>query len=110
MVDDYFVKATPSCGCVKLPDEIFLNKLPDYYNASAPKVKTRSIFTWGNPINDDRAYIDNMARLRLNQLIIWNDYAPINAKDVVKVRGKDEQLCDIGMETILKYGIACYKK
>lgn len=83
-VDDYFVKATPSCGCVKLPDEIFLNKLPDYYNASAPKVKTRSIFTWGNPINDYRAYIDNMARLRLNQLIIWNDYAPINAKDVVE--------------------------
>lgn len=82
-VDDYFVTAIPFCGSLKLPDEIFENKVPDYYNASAPQIKTRSVFTWGNPINDYKSYIENMARLKLNQLIIWNDFAPINAKDVV---------------------------
>lgn len=82
-VDDYFVTAIPFCGSLKLPDEIFDNKVPDYYNASAPKIKKRGIFTWGNPINDYKNYIENMARLKLNQLIIWNDFAPINAKDIV---------------------------
>ncbi len=82
-VDDYFVRATPRHGALHLADEIFENNLPEYYNSSAPAIKTRSVFTWGHPINDYRDYIENMARLKLNQLIIWNDYAPINAKDIV---------------------------
>ena len=82
-VDDYFVKAAPVHGAVRLLNEIFDFELPDYYNASAPAIKTRSVFTWGNPINDYRDYIQNMARLRLNQLILWNDYVPLNAKDIV---------------------------
>ncbi len=82
-VDDYFVCATPRHGALHLADEIFENNLPDYYNSSAPAIKTRSVFTWGHPINDYREYIENMARLKLNQLIIWNDYAPLNAKDIV---------------------------
>lgn len=83
-VDDYFVKAAPKHGALYLADEIFEGDIPDYYNASAPTIKTRSVFTWGHPINDYQDYIENMARLKLNQLIIWNDYAPINAKDVVE--------------------------
>ena len=82
-VDDYFVKATPRHGALHLADEIFENELPEYYNSSAPAIKTRSVFTWGHPINDYRDYIENMARLKLNQLIIWNDYAPLNAEDIV---------------------------
>lgn len=64
-------------------DETFEHPLADYYNASAPVIKTRNIFTWGHPINDYREYIDNMARLKYNQLIIWNDYVPLNSADIV---------------------------
>ncbi len=83
-VDDYFVKAAPIHGAVRLCDEIFDFPLPDYYHASAPAIKTRSAWTWGTPINDYRNYIENMARLKLNQLVMWNDYAPLNAKDIVE--------------------------
>lgn len=83
-VDDYFTIAAPiHGGAVKLHNEIFDSLLPEYYHASAPAIKTRGIFTWGHPINDYRNYIENMARLRLNQLIIWNDFVPLNAKDIV---------------------------
>ncbi len=85
-VDDYFslyaYRRSPSLSIV-FYDELFLNELPAYYSASAPAIRTRSIFTWGHPINDYRAYIDTMARMRYNQLIVWNDYAPVNAADVV---------------------------
>ena len=81
-IDDYLTLATPAGAVVQWYD-LFTKDLPDYYHSSAPVVRTRSVFTWGHPINDYRAYIDNMARLRLNQLIIWNDFVPVNAKDVV---------------------------
>ena len=82
-VDDYFGIAAPKHGSVTLVDEIFDNKLPNYYISAAPAIKTRSIFTWGHPINDYRNYIENMARLKLNQLIIWNDFVPLNADEIV---------------------------
>lgn len=82
-IDDYFPLATPMHGSVKLVHELFAHPLPDYFHASAPAFKKRSVFTWGHPINDYRQYIENMARLKLNQLIVWNDYLPLNAKDIV---------------------------
>ena len=82
-VDDYFAYAIPVHDNMHLAHELFLEKLPDYYVSTAPCIKTRSVFTWGHPINDYRAYIDDLARMRLNQLIIWNDYLPINANEVV---------------------------
>ena len=82
-VDDYFVQAAPKHDAVRLMDEVFAFPLPDYYHASAPSIKTRCAWTWGHPINDYRDYIQNMARMKLNQLIIWNDHVPLNAKDVV---------------------------
>lgn len=82
-VDDYFAAAAHKRADLTFFNEIFWHNLPDYYNTNAPAVKKRNIFTWGHPINDYRAYIDNMARLRFNELIIWNDYAPLNAKDIV---------------------------
>ncbi|MBO4411464.1 MAG: hypothetical protein IK088_05015 [Lachnospiraceae bacterium] len=83
-VDDYFVKAAPEHGAVHLMNEVFDFEMPDYCHVSRPAVKKRTVFAWGHTINDYRDYLRNMARLRLNQLIIWNDYAPINAKDVVQ--------------------------
>ena len=83
-VDDYFAFAIPKDHHpIRLTEEIFDFDLPDYYISSAPQIKTRNIFTWGHPITDYRNYIDNMARLKLNQLIIWNDYVPLNAEDIV---------------------------
>jgi len=82
-VDDYFVSAIPHNGAVPMSEKLFEAVLPDYYKASAPKVKTRGVFSWGHPINDYRNYIENMARLKLNQLILWNDFVPLNADDVV---------------------------
>lgn len=82
-VDDYFTQATPRRGQLYFYRELFESPLPDYCHASSPKTETRSIFTWAHPISDYRAYIDNAARLRLNELILWNDYAPVNAREVV---------------------------
>lgn len=84
-VDDYFVLAAPrgNFGRFAEVEHIFAQEhLPDHTKVSSPKCKTRSIFTWGHVINDYHAYIDAMARLRFNQLILWNDYVPINADDV----------------------------
>lgn len=84
-VDDYFVFAAPVASSCRLTQEIFEQKhMPDYFSASAPHTKTRGIFTWGQPIIDYRNYIENMARMRLNQLIIWNDFVPLNANDLVQ--------------------------
>ena len=83
-VDDFFVHTTPMHGGLKMANEIFNHRdLKNYESISAPKFKTRSIFTWGQPILDYRNYIENMARLKFNQIIIWNDIIPLNANDVV---------------------------
>lgn len=84
-VDDYLASATPIFDAyIHLRNELFEQPLPDYYISTAPAFKTRSIFTWGHPINDYREYLGNMARLKLNQLIVWNDYLPLNADEIVE--------------------------
>lgn len=85
-VDEYLPSAAPysgPAGGLRTPYETFNHKLPEYEKKSFSRVKTRSIFTWGHPINDYRKYIENIARLKINQLIVWNDFLPINAKAVV---------------------------
>lgn len=82
-IDEYIPQNAPHYGSNRMPDLIFDSPLPlCCYSQSSSNV-TRSIFTWGHSINDYRNYIDNMARLRFNQLIIWNDYVPINICDVI---------------------------
>ena len=82
-VDGYLTFEAPKRCWLAFPSEFFERKIPDYYNASAPAIKTRNVWTWGHPIDDYREYIDNIARLRLNQVTIWNDFAPLNAKEIV---------------------------
>lgn len=83
-VDDYLAAATPVFDAyIHLRNELFEHPLPDYYNAASPAFKTRSIFTWGHPINDYKEYFENMARLKLNQVIIWNDHLPLNSDEIV---------------------------
>lgn len=66
--------------CRKNP---FSEKLPNFEYTSHPAVENRGIWTWGDVIYDYRAFIDNMVKLKMNSLIIWNDEAPVNGKELV---------------------------
>ena len=58
--------------------------LPDFEYTSAPSVKERGLWTWGHVIYDYRGYLDNMMKLKMNRVIIWNDLPPINAEEIVR--------------------------
>ena len=62
---------------------VFGDRTNSYDVARAPQTKVRSIFTWGHPIDDFRAYVRNMARLRLTRLYIWNNHPVVNAREIV---------------------------
>ena len=81
--DDYIPEKSHWHGAVRLQQKIFDENLKEWVYTEKSHNKTRSIFTWGHPINDYRTYIDNMARLKLNQLIIWNDYMPLNVEEII---------------------------
>ncbi len=57
--------------------------LPNFEHASAPSVKERGLWTWGHVIYDYRGYLDNIMKLKMNRVIIWNDFLPINAEEIV---------------------------
>lgn len=61
----------------------FVDALPDFELCTSPAVKERGLWTWGHVIYDYKAYIKNMARLKLNAITVWNDFAPINGRDFV---------------------------
>ncbi len=61
----------------------FIGKMPETDYEEIPQIKERGIWTWGHVIYDYKRLIDNMARLRMNMITIWNDFAPINAQDIV---------------------------
>lgn len=58
--------------------------LPEYERVSAPAIRHRGIWTWGHVIYDYKAFIGNMARLKMNTLIVWNDYVPVNIQDIIR--------------------------
>ncbi|MBE5892258.1 MAG: hypothetical protein E7286_02630 [Lachnospiraceae bacterium] len=62
----------------------FASPLTDFELTSAPAVSDRGIWTWGHVIYDFKQYIDNMVKLKMNTLIMWNDFAPLNAKQIVE--------------------------
>ncbi len=82
-VDRYPCDYSPTHGSLRLYDQIFAEEMKEGEYSAATKSPTRGIFTWGFPINNYRDYIKNMARLKLNQLILWNDFVPFNAKEVI---------------------------
>ena len=57
--------------------------LGDFAHASAPDVAGRGIWTWGHVIYDYRGFLDHMVRLKMNTLIVWNDYVPVNAAEMI---------------------------
>lgn len=62
----------------------FEKDLPDFEYSSRPSVSDRGIWTWGHVIYDYRGFIDNMVMLKMNTIIVWNDYVPINAREMVE--------------------------
>ncbi len=82
-IDDYLPRYGKISGSNPMPDLTFDEPLTECCYTDNPDHKTRSIFTWGHSINDYRAYIDNMARLKFNELILWNDFLPINIADII---------------------------
>ncbi len=58
--------------------------LPPFEITTAPAVRERGLWSWGHVIYDYRGYLETMADLRMNQVIIWNDGVPINAHEVVE--------------------------
>ena len=57
--------------------------LPATVWTRAPRVLHRGLWTWGLAVYDYRGYLQNMARLKMNEVIIWNDFPPVNGREIV---------------------------
>ena len=57
--------------------------LPEWHCHTAPTHAKRGLWTWGYVIRDIRGYIDRMVSLKLNTLILWNDYPPENSRELI---------------------------
>ena len=55
----------------------------DFDCTSHPAIRERGIWTWGHVIYDWRGFIDNMVKLKMNTIIVWNDHPPVNAADMI---------------------------
>ena len=68
---------------VKIRPNPLEHPLDPWGKASSPAIENRGIWCWGHTVYDYRGFIDNMTRAKLNTLILWNDFVPINAPEVV---------------------------
>ncbi len=59
-------------------------RLPDYMRISKPETEIRSQFTWGHVIGDFRRHFRTLAELRFNRVILWNEFPPVNAAEIVR--------------------------
>ncbi len=57
--------------------------LPPVDRAGSPAIPRRGLWLWGHTIYDYRGFFENMARLKLNEVVIWNDFAPFNGREIV---------------------------
>lgn len=62
----------------------FIDPCIPFEVSSAPAIANRGLWTWGHKIYDYRGYLENMARCRMNLLIVWNDCVPLNAREFVE--------------------------
>jgi len=59
------------------------DSIKDFAIQEQPLIGNRGLWTWGYVVYDYRRYLDNMARLKLNMLTLWNDYPPVNIKEII---------------------------
>ncbi|MDY3286353.1 MAG: hypothetical protein SOX31_07265 [Eubacteriales bacterium] len=62
----------------------FVDEPLPFERRSAPRIEHRGLWSWGHVIYDYKAYIDRMSECKLNTLILWNDYAPLNAAEIIR--------------------------
>ncbi len=60
-----------------------LDQLNEFNEQEWPSVENRGIWSWGYVVYDYRRFIDNLARLRMNRLLLWNDVPPLNCRAVI---------------------------
>ena len=63
---------------------LFQEPLPAHEFKCAPTHAERGLWTWGHSIYNYESYAENMARIGLNAITIWNDHAPLNLKEAVE--------------------------
>ena len=61
----------------------YLDEIVDFRVCESPAVQERGIWSWGYVIYDYRRFFDNMARLKMNMLTMWNDQAPLNLAEIL---------------------------
>lgn len=61
----------------------FINPFNKTEISDYPRIPYRGLWTWGHVVYDYRRYLDNLSKWKLNIVVIWNDYIPINAKEIV---------------------------
>lgn len=64
--------------------DIYSDVFEDFEYSAYPATERRGLWTWGYVTYDYQGYIDNMVRLKMNTLIMWNDFVPVNAKEMVE--------------------------
>lgn len=64
-------------------NKLFEDDMPDYDESFVPYIRNRALWSWGYVLFDYKGYLDNMLKLKLNTLILWNDYPPENAAELV---------------------------
>lgn len=69
---------------VRLEHVFSIRNMPEYERRCEPENEVRSLFTWGYMMDDYRMFFRETARARLNRIIIWNKYPPINSDAIVK--------------------------
>lgn len=61
-----------------------LDSIGAFRASDFPLVENRGIWTWGYVVYDYRRFLDNMARLKMNCLTLWNDCPPLNAPQLIE--------------------------
>lgn len=79
-VFDRATKVNSAGRCYHLP---FQGRFDEVTLVGAPAIRYRGLWTWGHAIYDWRRYLDNMSRWKMNAVIIWNDFAPVNSEEIV---------------------------
>lgn len=85
-IDDGIPAISPLFDGHNFESDIFEGDAPlnPYESRRSPLSKVRSVFFWGHTVDDYEKHFENLARLKFNEVIIWNDYPPVNARDVVE--------------------------
>jgi hypothetical protein len=56
----------------------------DFTVTEAPAIDDRGIWTWGYVIYDYKRFLDNMVKLKMNMLTVWNRTVPVNMDKVIE--------------------------